>query len=81
MRLAGKVAIITGAASGLGRASATLFAEQGAAVVVADCNAAGAQETVTQIRDTGGRAEFIEIDVAVADDAAAMVAKAVACSS
>ena len=79
MRLAGKVAIITGAASGLGRASAELFAEQGASVVIADRDEAGGLETVTQIRDTGGQAEFIETDVAVADDAAAMVAKAVTC--
>ena len=79
MRLTGKVAIITGAASGLGRASAKLFAEQGASVVVADRDEAGGLETVTQIRDTGGQAEFIETDVAVADDVAAMVAKAVTC--
>jgi NAD(P)-dependent dehydrogenase (short-subunit alcohol dehydrogenase family) len=79
MRLAGKVAIITGAASGLGRASAKLFAEQGASVVVADRDGAGGLETVTQIRDTGGQAEFIETDVAVADDVDAMVAKAVTC--
>ena len=79
MRLDGKVAIITGAASGLGRASAQLFAEHGASVVIADRDTAGGQETVAQIRDTGGQAEFIETDVAVADDADAMVTKAVTC--
>ena len=79
MRLGGKVAIITGAASGLGRASAQLFAEHGASVVIADRDTAGGQETVAQIRDTGGQAEFIETDVAVADDADAMVTKAVTC--
>jgi NAD(P)-dependent dehydrogenase (short-subunit alcohol dehydrogenase family) len=79
MRLAGKVAVITGAASGLGRASAQLFAEHGAPVVIADRDASGGEETVAQIRDTGGQAEFIETDVAIADDADAMVTKAVTC--
>jgi NAD(P)-dependent dehydrogenase (short-subunit alcohol dehydrogenase family) len=79
MRLAGKVAVITGAASGLGRASAQLFAEHGASVVIADRDASGGEETVAQIRDTGGQAEFIETDVAIADDADAMVTKAVTC--
>jgi NAD(P)-dependent dehydrogenase (short-subunit alcohol dehydrogenase family) len=62
MRLEGKVAIITGAASGIGRAAAQLFAAEGAGVVAADINEAGAavaQEVTTQ----GGRAIFVQGDV------------------
>ena len=55
MRLDGRVTIITGAASGIGRASAKEFAREGAKVVVADINLEGAQETVQQIATAGGR--------------------------
>lgn len=63
MRLAGKVAIITGASSGIGRASAELFAAEGARVVAADVNAIGGSETVAAIEAKGGEAIFVETDV------------------
>ena len=63
MRLEGRVTIITGAASGIGRASAKEFAREGAKVVVADINMEGAQETVKQIETAGGVALAVETDV------------------
>ena len=62
MKLQDKVALITGAASGLGRASALLFADEGAKVVVADVAENGA-ETVEAIRASGGDALFVKMDV------------------
>lgn len=61
--LAGKVALITGAASGIGRATAQLFADHGAAVVVADTNDAGGHQTVNTIQSKGGEAIFVKTDV------------------
>ncbi len=69
MRLANKVAVITGAGSGIGRASAVMFAREGAKVVVADINDAGGKETVTAITSTGGEAIFVHTDVSKATDA------------
>jgi NAD(P)-dependent dehydrogenase (short-subunit alcohol dehydrogenase family) len=63
VRLEGRVAIITGAASGIGRASAREFAKEGAQIVVADINMAGARETVKQIETAGGVALAVETDV------------------
>jgi NAD(P)-dependent dehydrogenase (short-subunit alcohol dehydrogenase family) len=59
----GKVALVTGAGSGIGRASALAFARAGARVVVADLNAAGGADTVRQIEDAEGEAIFLEADV------------------
>jgi 3-oxoacyl-[acyl-carrier protein] reductase len=72
------VALITGAASGQGRAAARLFAQHGALIVVADIDDAGAAETVQLVEDAGGRAAAVHADVSVRDDAEAMVAFAVA---
>jgi NAD(P)-dependent dehydrogenase (short-subunit alcohol dehydrogenase family) len=77
MRLKNKVAIITGAASGIGRATAQLFAREGAAVVVADVNDRGGQETVRLIEQEHGTSAFVHTDVSVPEDIAAMVERAV----
>jgi NAD(P)-dependent dehydrogenase (short-subunit alcohol dehydrogenase family) len=63
MKLEGRVTIITGAASGIGRASAVEFAREGAKVVVADINLDGAQETAKQIESAGGVALAVRADV------------------
>ena len=63
MRLEGKVAIITGGGSGIGRASAELFAREGAKVVVAEYKADTGREAVRAIKDAGGEAIFVEVDV------------------
>lgn len=65
-RLDGKVALITGAGSGLGQASAVLFAEEGAKVAVVDIVPAGGQETVRMVKEAQGDAIFIEADVSKA---------------
>ncbi len=57
MRLAGRVAIVTGGGSGIGRATAELFAREGAKVLVADCDAEAARETAVCIKSGGGAAE------------------------
>ncbi|MFT4191247.1 MAG: SDR family oxidoreductase [Comamonas sp.] len=62
--LAGKTALITGGASGMGRASAELFARQGARVVIADRNGAAAEETAEAIRRAGGSARAYAVDLA-----------------
>jgi meso-butanediol dehydrogenase/(S,S)-butanediol dehydrogenase/diacetyl reductase len=63
MRLEAKVAIITGGGSGIGRATAELFAQEGAKIVVADYNAEMGQETVEAIKAAGGEATFVAVDV------------------
>jgi NAD(P)-dependent dehydrogenase (short-subunit alcohol dehydrogenase family) len=65
--LAGKVAVVTGAGSGIGRAAATLFAREGAAVAVIDLAEAAAKETAAQIAGTGGRAMTAVADVSDPD--------------
>ena len=76
MRLKDKVAIITGAGSGMGRVAASLFAAEGAKVVVAEWDEASGTETVDQVRAAGGDAVFAKTDVSQETDAAAMVAVA-----
>ena len=72
-RLDGKVAIVTGAATGLGRETAVLYAEEGAKVVVADVRRDEAQATVGRIRAAGGEATFIATDVSDRDAVRALV--------
>ena len=65
-RLAGKVALITGAGGGQGRAAAIMFAREGARIVAADVKTEGGNETVQMVRAAGGQAEFIAADVSKA---------------
>ena len=76
-RLAGKVAVVTGGGNGLGRATAIRFAEEGAAVVVADLLDGPGQETVAQIEALGGRAAFVSVDVTSRSDNHAMARAAI----
>ncbi len=73
MRMKGKVAIVTGAASGIGKASARLFAGEGAKVVLSDCQTSLGEETTQTIRTDGGEAVFIRADVTVSKDTQEMV--------
>jgi NAD(P)-dependent dehydrogenase (short-subunit alcohol dehydrogenase family) len=75
----GKAGLVTGAASGIGRACAVRFAAEGAAVVVADLDRSreGGEKTVAAIEDAGGRAEFFACDVADSADNDALVARVV----
>jgi NAD(P)-dependent dehydrogenase (short-subunit alcohol dehydrogenase family) len=76
--VAGKVALVTGASSGIGRATALAFAREGAKVVVADVTVEGGEETVAQVKKAGGEAIFVKTDVSKAVEVEALVAKAVA---
>jgi NAD(P)-dependent dehydrogenase (short-subunit alcohol dehydrogenase family) len=75
----GKSGLVTGAASGIGRACAIRFAAEGAAVIVADLETSreGGEETVKTIADAGGRAEFAACDVSISEENAALVRRAV----
>ena len=70
---ANKVALVTGAGSGIGRATAIAFAKSGAAVLVSDVNETGGGETVTSIEASGGQASFVKCDVAKSDEVDALV--------
>ena len=72
----GKVAFVTGAANGIGRATALAFAREGASVVVADVSEAGNQETARMIEELGGRALAVRCDVSRAEDVKAALDKA-----
>src|SRR5579875_358722 len=74
----GRVAIVTGAASGIGRATALAFARSGARVVAADIDAAGGEETVRIIGGEGGQGIFRPVDVTVAGDVSAVIQAAIA---
>src|SRR5215471_7703106 len=76
-RLDGKVAIITGSASGIGRGTAMRFAGEGAAVVIADLNVEGGETSVRDCKENGGRAVFQKADVSSEAEIRALVARAV----
>jgi len=72
----GKVALITGGASGIGRATALTFAREGAKLIIADMNADGGQQTVHMITEHGGEAIFVRTDVSQAVEVQALISKA-----
>ena len=74
MRLENKVALITGGYGGMGRASARLFANEGATVFIAGRSADRGEELVKEINDGGGKAHFVELDVVHQDQWDAVVA-------
>ena len=76
-RLDGKVALITGAASGMGRVAATLFASEGAKIVLADVLDADTEAAAGEIQSAGGDAHAVHADVSIASDCEAMVGAAV----
>ena len=75
--LDGKVALITGAGSGIGRATSKIFAREGARLVIADLDVAGGDETLRAIKENGGEALFVPADVSQPATADELVAKAV----
>ena len=76
-RFDGKCVIVTGAGSGIGRATALAFAAEGARLVVSDVDEANGQATASAAQKLGAQAEFIRVDVARASDCAALVERAV----
>ena len=72
-KLEGKVAIVTGAASGIGRASALLFGEERAKVIVADWDEAKGEQVAREVKGKGGEAKFVKVDVSRAEDVEMMV--------
>jgi NAD(P)-dependent dehydrogenase (short-subunit alcohol dehydrogenase family) len=76
--LSNRVALVTGAATGMGEATARCLAEEGARVVVADVDVEGGEATAARVREAGGEAVFVRADVAVEDDVAALVEACIA---
>ena len=73
----GKVALVTGASSGIGRATALAFAREGARVVVSDVNSEGGEETVSKIENAGGQSIFVHADVSHSAEVETLINKAV----
>ena len=73
MRLKDKIALITGASSGIGRETSILFANEGAKVVVVDINDAGGEETVKMVKNSGGEAVYVHTDVSKSNDCENMI--------
>src|SRR5437764_456909 len=76
-RLDGKVALVTGGASGIGRATALAFAREGAKLVIADTSEEGGQQTVHMITEQGGEAIFVTTDVSKAVEVQALISQAI----
>ena len=77
MRLDGKVALVTGGSSGIGRTTALAFASAGARVAIGDVNVAGGEETVRMVEEAGGEAAFMRTDVSKGTEVEALVEGAV----
>ena len=75
--LEGKVAVVTGGSSGIGRAAVLAFAREGAKVVVADVDVEGGKQTVRAVEEAGGKATFVKTDVSKAAEVEALIGKAV----
>ncbi|MBP1977773.1 NAD(P)-dependent dehydrogenase (short-subunit alcohol dehydrogenase family) [Cohnella thailandensis] len=73
MKLQGKTAVVTGAGSGMGKAIATLYAQEGAKVVAADINQAGVDAVVAEIKANGGEATGVVVNVSKKDDVEKMI--------
>ena len=76
-QFSGKVALVTGGSSGMGRATAIAYAKEGIKVVVADRNVQGGEETVSLIKANGGEAIFIQCDVSKEDQVENLVKKTI----
>ncbi len=76
MKLAGRACVITGAASGIGRESAVLFAREGGRILAVDVDRAGAERVAGEIREAGGEAHGLGVDVSAAADVERMIADA-----
>jgi len=76
-RLEGKVALVTGGASGIGRATALTFAKEGAKLIIADMNEDGGHQTVHMITENSGEATFVQVDVSQATAVEAMISQTV----
>ena len=70
-----KIALVTGAGSGIGRASSLVLAREGAKVVVSDINAEGAEATLSTIKEMGGEGIFVHADVSKPEDVQALVSE------
>lgn len=77
MKLDGKVAVVTGSASGIGKAIATLFAKEGASVIISDLNETGAQDVVKEIESNGGKATAVVANVTKQADIDRMIDTAI----